>query len=88
MMNLIIILLLFRSLSSTEPQEKTRVKRSLNEFNKTTEVTNLEINKTTQVTNLEINKTTEVKSLEIKQDLSFATNFNFNIFQPGGVFQT
>ena len=77
MMNLIIILLLFRSLSSTEPQEKTRVKRSLNEFNKTTEVTNLEIN-----------KTTEVKSLEIKQDLSFATNYNFNIFQPGGVFQT
>ena len=76
MMNLIIILLLFRSLSSTEPQEKTRVKRSLNEFNKTTEVTNLEIN-----------KTTEVKSLEIKQDLSFATNYNFYIFQPGGVFK-
>ena len=66
MMNLIIILLLFRSLSSTEPQEKTRVKRSLDEFN----------------------QTTEVKSLEIKQDLSFATNYNFNIFQPGGVFQT
>ena len=55
MMNSIIILLLFRSLASTEPQEKTRVKRSLDEFNKTAEVTNL----------------------EIKQDLSFATNYNF-----------